>query len=908
MINNRTKMFLLFTLIFIAMIGISAATAADTDNNATDTPVIAETPTIDVVDDVQTTDVDNKVEITKNTQTNVKTATFGYLNDLANDINGSSEVTLTRDYSGKAGMKYIQLNNSITIDGAGHTISNLTQGLFEITSGNTLTVKNLKLTGGKTIVYHVFQVKGTLICENVTVDFKDLPANSKRKSIINLMNNNTNVTLKDCTIKNYASWGSVYSTDSCSGTLLMDNCTIQNNTPGSYGLIIIDAPGSNATIKNSKFIKNIGISQYGGAIGVKNSQNIVLIENCLFEGNAAKYFGGAIFVRGNVTVKNSVFKDNLNTNKPGSTSNATIQVSGGLLYAEGNTMDDLTPVEIYVSSGNVSSPILKGVDVYANPNEEVNITYTLTDDMGNSIIYSMGSYSMTIGYRTRFVKSSDVQANNGTITATFPVPEIEARYPVSIDFKGVETIEGHDIIIINPTLVVGNVGYDLNLTDETWDQFFNEDGTPKKDVVGEYDILKFNGKFTNRHMNINIPLTITTGETQAVLDGCTINVNSEINIKNITATNTYVKVSDDKKLNLTNSSFADTNTNMSIINVGKNTVVNVEKSNFTNICAEGVFTIDSDSLVQIKESQFKNCTSNVQGGAIITKENSNVTFDECIFTNNSAGLRGGAICSYGNLTVKNSDFVGNKVLSTTFAKDQGGAAIYVEGDVWLYNNYMNKNSGLTGDIYNGGAVIHTPIRIVFEDVEVKQGSKVVLLAAITDDDGDTVDLYADMKDGEYYLNHNLTVDNVKYDLTRNQTLKGMINRPINNSLAPGNYTVSIEVDTNEIPDAKIYPGKLEIIPTPRPNVNLTDETWNQFFNEDGTLKVGIVKEGEELQFHGTFTNRQMNITTPITITTGETQAVFDGCTFTISSPTTIKNVQFTGTTPSHSITANANLT
>lgn len=72
MSNNKTKLFLLFTLIFIATIGLSAATAADIDNDATDVPVVAETPATDVVD-VQTTDVDNKKEITKNIKTDVKT-------------------------------------------------------------------------------------------------------------------------------------------------------------------------------------------------------------------------------------------------------------------------------------------------------------------------------------------------------------------------------------------------------------------------------------------------------------------------------------------------------------------------------------------------------------------------------------------------------------------------------------------------------------------------------------------------------------------------------------------------------------------------------------------------------------------------------------------------------------------
>ena len=73
MFNNKTRVFLLFTWILIAIIGISAATAADIDSNATDAPVIADTPAQESAGSVQINDLSSKnMQIEKNTIENVK--------------------------------------------------------------------------------------------------------------------------------------------------------------------------------------------------------------------------------------------------------------------------------------------------------------------------------------------------------------------------------------------------------------------------------------------------------------------------------------------------------------------------------------------------------------------------------------------------------------------------------------------------------------------------------------------------------------------------------------------------------------------------------------------------------------------------------------------------------------------
>lgn len=65
MFNKKTT-FLLLTLIFITMIGVSAVTAADNNNFTADTPVMDEITTESVDNSIQTTDVSTKnTQITK---------------------------------------------------------------------------------------------------------------------------------------------------------------------------------------------------------------------------------------------------------------------------------------------------------------------------------------------------------------------------------------------------------------------------------------------------------------------------------------------------------------------------------------------------------------------------------------------------------------------------------------------------------------------------------------------------------------------------------------------------------------------------------------------------------------------------------------------------------------------------
>jgi len=846
MSNNRTKLFLLFTLIFIATIGLSAATAADIDNNATDTPVIADSPATEVVDEVQTTDVDNKAGITKNTQTNVKTDGEANFDDLKTDIDAGSEVTLTKDYthvSGDYGL--ISINSDKTIDGAGHTISNVTSGLFSIPAGNTLTLKNLIITAGESTGAHVITLNGNLICENVIFDM----GNSARftNSIVYYNDAGATASFTNCEFKNFnTSSGGVYLYKV--GTVTADNCTFKNISANNNPLKLNNG-ASNATILNSKFLDNIGANQ-GGAICFNNMNNKAVIDNCLFENNIASAGGGAIRTNGNLTLTNSIFRNNKNSGSGSYAFGAICMGNANAnLITSNNVMEDPDAqlAEIFIYDGKIHGAKITGETINADANEEVTVTYSITDDNGNGVIYR--NLALKLDYNDNQISiSNDTDVNRGVITKTVTAPAEDGTYPATLIYDETRFV---DPVVTVAEVIVGNPSPSgLIITDATYSNFFNEDGTIISGAIAEDSVAKFDGTFTNRQFVIDIPMTMDTGDNQAVFDGCTITVNNDVTIKNIEATNTNVIVSTGKTLNLYNTSFADLNAAKRVFEVNRNAKVNAEKSTFTNLGTWGVFYLLTTSEGNFKDCVFTNC-SNTAGGAIEIRGNGVYVVDNCTFIDNSATLRGGAIYSKGNLTIRDSEFKGNKVTTEVINKNQGGAVLYVEGSLYLYDNVMTDNIGLTADIYNSYATIYTPVHITIDDVSCEEGSEVNLTATITDADGNTIDLIAEangisgLEDTEYLTHLNLTVEDNKYNVTRNQSLKGQVTRTIAPELEVGNYTIGAEVWADELVNPVITTGNLEIIEAPVVSYTKLQNMIDEATEDTITVDMDVVRGATE---------------------------------------------------------------
>lgn len=145
-----------------------------------------------------------------------------------------------------------------------------------------------------------------------------------------------NITLQDSYISCVG--GAVY----CKGNLMLNNCVILNNRASSSigGVYCIGGKlnAYNTTFKNNMngaiccnnahfegctFSGNNGNN--GGAIYIRDKSEVV-IKNCLFEGNSASTFGGALTNYGNTTIDNCIFRKNTAIN-----SEAAIGNSGSLV-------------------------------------------------------------------------------------------------------------------------------------------------------------------------------------------------------------------------------------------------------------------------------------------------------------------------------------------------------------------------------------------------------------------------------------------------------------------------------------------------------------------------------------------------------------------------------------------------
>ena len=859
MFNNKTKTFLLLTLIFVTLLGISAATAADINNNATDTPSISQDTTTQSEDSVCdnsiiTTDVSNKnTQITKQTvKQDEKSDGEANFDDLYNDLQGSSEITLNKDYKHVDGDHgFISINENKIINGAGHTINSGNINLFTVNTTSTLTLKNLKINSEGTLSSNVIKVNGNLICDNVTFDMENITSTSN--AIIRHDTNFANSTITNCTFENIA--GTVGAIDAYRfGHLEVDDCTFKNITSKNGAIRIYNGNADympKYIVKNSRFVDCID-SNYGGAIYVYNTNTHLYVDNCYFE-NCKAGKGAAITAPSkNLTITNSQFINNeVNGSAVDSKGTITTTNNFAVIYTSGNTMNDpgIAGAEIYIQQGKINSPVIKGEDITANANEEITINYTITDDNGNSVLLKDVTYSFTVNGETY---SADY--NNGFILKTITAPSTDGTYPIEISLSDNGKIDG-EASITNAVLTVGNPTPSGDvITDQTYSEFFNDDGSIKEGAISEGATAKFDGTFTNRKFNINIPMTVDTGNNQAVFDGCSITINNEVNIKNIKTTNTTVVVSSDKTLNIIDSSFANKSGNTRVFDVEGGATVNAEGSDFTNLGDWGAFYFASSSNANFKNCVFTNCSntgSRQEGGAIEIRGSGIFTIDNCNFMNNTATLRGGAIYSKGNLTISNSTFTGNKVTTEIINKNQGGAVLYVEGDLYLYNNTMTDNTALTADIYNSYATIRTPVIITINDAECEERGTVDLTATVTDADGNTIDLIAEstgisgLDDAEYLLNLNLTVEDNKYNVTRNQSLKGQITRTIAPELAIGNYTISAEINPEELPEATITTGTLHIIEVPATTYTKLQKMIDETTEDTITIEKEVVRSATE---------------------------------------------------------------
>ncbi len=683
MLKNKTKMFLLFSLVLITMIGMTAITAADVDDSTSDAQISdASSQVGDTISDFTSDNSNKLIEQTGNTKTVKSEGESGTLSDLQSDIGSATDsITLQKDYTSTSDEQPFVIAKDLTIEGNGKTITAV-NGAFNISSGNTVSIKNLVFTG-KNGVPAMIKVDGTLNLENVT--FQDCFSSTYANAAVLNITANAVVTMDGCSINNTCS------TKAAVGVAAGAKLDVKNSN--FTDIVALNAPigtygnGANITVDNCYFYNSSRVN-YGAAIYMDNS-GYLTVNNTLIE-NCSAGTRGAIYTSAVTNIENTVVTGlNLTTSSAQYSrgSGLWIETSTANVYLKNNTFTNgqiLKDEGIYTRNGYINSTVKVTVaDNSFDEGETPVFVAFVTDDNGNKIgggnvVFTTEdkTYTATLENGTASVTASNLALNN-----TYRVKAVYQRTPEEVQEITEGVITYGNVLpamtnytsmqeVINSQEAQAVVKLNNNIT--------RAEGEEK--VVIDKD-LTINGaklvidasqgtvfEITNGSTVTINDLTITNAESANVINITNGNLILEnVVIKDTTVTPEYavgalIAVKPDSTLSLINSTIE----NISGPLIDANGTTGITDTTFRNInggSANGEIYVRSN--LTMSGSTVENCTA--YSGFLYSaaslpafKMNGKLVINNCTFVNNVI-TTGNAVVSVANNTeIYNSKFIGNK--------------------------------------------------------------------------------------------------------------------------------------------------------------------------------------------------------------------------------------------------------
>ena len=435
------------------------------------------------------------------------------------------------------------------------------------------------------------------------------------------------------------------------------NCTFERNS--AKGLLHKKTAGgaissfdrSNITVQQSLFKENTA-TYFGGAIHMQNTRGSFV--NCTFERNSAKslpdkmVFGGAISLcdRSNITVQQSLFKENTATYK------------GGAIYIQKALGSFVNCTFERNSANSLPDKISFGGAISSSDCSNIKVQQSLFKE--NRVTYSGGAIDMR-------------NTRGSFVNCTFEKNSLKAL-PDKISFGGAISSCDRSNITVQQSL-------------------FKENTATYKG--GAIYIQKAPGSFVNctfeRNSARSLPHKMVYGGAISLRDKSNITVQQSLFKEN---TATYI-----------GGAIYMQNTRGSFVNCTFER--NSAKSLLNKMTAGGAISLWDRSNITVQQSLFKENTATHIGGAIYM-QNTRGSFVNCTFERNSAKsllnkkTAGGAIALHdrSNITVQQSLFKENRV---TYS---GGAIVMRNTRGSFVNCTFEKNSlkALPDKISLGGAI------------------------------------------------------------------------------------------------------------------------------------------------------------------------------------------------------------
>jgi len=539
-------------------------------------------------------------------------------------------------------------------------------GVFKNITENRTSGSTITLSSGQTYGLNKDNVDIKIV-NSITIKSSD----SSQNAIINcnkwghafVISPGGNLTLINITIINamgLTHYGGAISNDG--GTVNLTGCNFTNNEGGDGGAIHT-RDGGTATLTGCTFTNNIATGNSGGAI--YNLGSRTSLTDCIFEGNLAVNWGGAIFNEGTLygailTVDNCTFINN------------KVDADGGAIHNDGGS--------VFLTSCNFTGNQANGYGGGAVSNRggstistDCNFTSNTARDGGGAIYCSGGTFN----------------ANNCNFTSNTATKDGGAIYYIytskltlincTFSQNKANTKDGGAICADSgsATLTANNCTFINNLATNSGGAIYN----------GGSSTSLTDCSFTNNKANVE-------GGAISNMGMGTLNV-IKCNFTNNTATNGGAIYKDGEDVSFTDCNFINNTATHSYFESLGGAICNryggdvtLTSCNFTGNTATNsggaIYNTGSSSLKLITNTcNFINNKAN-NGGAISNIGYTTFIAHSCIFTGNTATNSGGAVYNTAISTLTNCNFTNNRAPSGDY---NGG--IYNSSELSLINCFVD---------------------------------------------------------------------------------------------------------------------------------------------------------------------------------------------------------------------------
>ena len=535
-------------------------------------------------------------------------------------------------------------------------------------------------------------------------------------------------------------------------TLTVNNSIFQENrkagTTGNFGAGIYN--NGTALVVNSQFIKN------AGRWGTLTNDAIIDIINCTFRegkayqaGSGYKFGSGIAANTGNAAygtqydirvvtnIINCTFNDNQQTDiYAGSgnlyVNNCNFNKSTGI-FIEGKE-DDNIKTEIYNSSFNDMQPsslfgtlsVTTGTTfaIYSTVNRNTTIQGNNINFTGNGYgMYLKGNTTVTNNNLTKYIA---ILGNNNKITnniiKTNDVYSIELNNTKNNEvinntlysqiFTGDKTVLSTD----KSNIIKDNIpltGSYVNLTDDNYSTYFDNNGVIKTDIVENGSIITITGNITNKNLTFsNIKAFLSSKNGIYIVNG-SINIinNASMIIQNININN-----NDNNQygilVNTTNNLIRNNNINTNTINSYTGIIINKNdnniESNKININTTtnniGIKINSSNNTLtnnKINMTTTSDITSTTSTGIILNNSNENYLYNNYVYINTNRNAIGNQLINSNKNTLQNQIYIytseNAKGIELQDSKDNTITIAYMQ---------ITSNNTAYGIISNGTSSLH----------------------------------------------------------------------------------------------------------------------------------------------------------------------------------------------------------